>query len=195
MAALIGAVGSIVGGAVGGWLAILAARRQWERDQATSRASRSHEAAMSIAGAVDSVQEALIDWLADPDDPAALRRAYNSSSRTVGMQSMALADPELRVRVKWFMDQFAEIARLAVEDGVKARSRGELLDHDTRDLLRALEAHSNGQALPLYVPPPQLNDVPPIFWRSLPTRPMRDMPRSWYRDVLRKSGRNKTPKD
>jgi hypothetical protein len=168
MAALVGALGSIVGGLVGGWLAIVASRRQRERDLAASRASRSHEAAMAIAGAVASMQEALVEWLEHPDGATELRRGYNTVSRTVGMQSMALTDPGLRPEVQWHMDQIAEIARLAAEDTAEAHDRAEVLNRGIRDLLDALDAHYNDQAFPLYVRP-KLDAVPVVAWEAIPT--------------------------
>lgn len=48
-AAMIGAIGSVVGGIVVGWFTVAAARSQWKRDRADAHVDRSHQAAMSIA--------------------------------------------------------------------------------------------------------------------------------------------------
>jgi hypothetical protein len=78
-AALIGAGGSVVGGIVGGWFAIIAARGQWRRDRADARAERSRQAAVSIAESVASMEEALVAWAENESRLVALRAALMPS--------------------------------------------------------------------------------------------------------------------
>lgn len=106
-AALIGDGGSVVGGIVGGWFAIVAVRSQWKRDRASIRADRSHQAALSIAESMASVDDTLVALSKGLASPASgrvslqpLQAAVNTFIRTDAVQSMALTDEALRERVR-----------------------------------------------------------------------------------------------
>jgi hypothetical protein len=112
-AALIGGGGSVVGGIIGGWLAIAAVRGQWKRDRADARAERSHEAAMSIVEAIGSTEVAVVAWSAGQSDLVALRAAFNVFSTTATVQSIAVTDSAVRSRVRRHVELLVRVAILA----------------------------------------------------------------------------------
>lgn len=157
---MIGAGGSVVGGAVVGWFTIVAARGQWkrDRDRADARLERSRQAAISIAESVASMEEALVAWSAGQSSVAALRAAFNAFSRTAAVQSIALTESTLRNRVRRHVELLARIATLSE---TAAGSVGGLVPTARRHadaVIEALDAHYNGAALPTYRPLP-LNDA------------------------------------
>lgn len=174
-ATLIGAGGSVVGGIVGGWFALVAARNQWKRDRADSREDRSHLAAMSIAESMASLDEALVAWTAQQmqSDLAGLRAAFNAFSKTAAVQSMALTDAALRQRVRAHVELLARVATLAEKSAAGGVALAEPARRHTEAVIGAFDAHCNGAASPPYQPPP-LNDVAGLLaWQPVPAEPAR----------------------
>ena len=170
IAALIGAGGSLIGGVVGGWFTLRAGHRQWQRDREDSRAERSHQAAMAIAGAVADLEEAVVIWEARPSDIDALREAFNIFSRIATIQSMALTDDTLRQRVRTHTELVVRLAAGAGSTPSAAAFTGTVRRHADA-LIGALEAHVNGNSLPAYQPPP-LNDAAGLItWQPAPQAP------------------------
>jgi hypothetical protein len=167
-AALIGAGGSVVGGIVGGWLALVAVRSQWRRDRADARADRSHNAAMSIAEAVASMEEALVAWGAGQSSLAALRAAFNTFSRTAAVQSIAVTDSVVRQRVRRHVELLARVATLAETQPPAAAELIPTSRCHTDAVIDALTAHYNDAALPAYRPLPLEDAVALLAWHSPP---------------------------
>ena len=153
-AALIGAGGSVVGGVVGGGFALLAARGQWKRDRATAQADRSHQAAISIAESIASMQDALTTWTYLEEDLDGLRAAISAFSRTAEVQSMALTDDTLRQRVRTHL-----VLLRTVANGAGMRNPGHDMPgaarRDADAVIAALQAHYSGTPLPPYELPPR----------------------------------------
>ena len=99
-AALVGVIGSVVGGVIGGRYVLRAGQQQWQRDRGDARTDRSHRAAMSIAQAIARLEEAVVAWPAHRNDTIDLAAAYNAMAREAAVQSMALTDETLRSRVR-----------------------------------------------------------------------------------------------
>ena len=155
---MIGAGGSVVGGIVGGWFAIMAVRGQWKRDRADARAERSHQAAMSIAESVASMEEALVAWAAGESSLVALRAAFNAFSRTAAVQSIALSDSALRQRVRRHVELLARVATIAESTPANAAALVPTARRHASAVIEAVDAHCNDAALPWYQPLP-LNDA------------------------------------
>ncbi len=169
-AALIGAGGSVVGGIVVGWFTVMAARAQWKRDRADTRAERSRQAAMSIAESVASMEETLVAWSAGQSDLVALRSAFNAFSRTAAVQSIALTESTLRQRVRRHVELLARVATLAE---TAPGSVGALVPAARRHadaVIEALDAHYNDAALPSYRPLPMNDAVGLIAWPAAPAQ-------------------------
>jgi hypothetical protein len=172
-AALIGAGGSVVGGIIGGWFALLAVRSQWKRDRADARADRSHQAALSIAESVTDVEEVLVAWSAGQADQRRLRAAFNSFSRTAAVQTMALTDDSLRQRVRAHVQLLMRVALLAEKSPAGSVALTESARRHADALIEALEAHYTDTALPPYQPLP-MNDVAGLLvWRPVGAEPAR----------------------
>jgi hypothetical protein len=158
--ALIGADGSVVGGIVGGWLAIVAVRGQWKRDRASGREERSQRAAMAIADSVASLAPALVAWSARQMhiDHDVLREAVNAFSGTAAVQTMALTDDTLSQRLRAHVQLFTRVVVAAQQEAALGVALTELARRQTDAVLDALGAHCRGDALPPYQPIP-LTDV------------------------------------
>lgn len=111
VAALIGAGGSVVGGFVGGWLALLAGSRQGRRDVAARRTERSHQAALAIAESLAALELAVATWTARQSDAIALRVAFNLFAQTAAVQAIALTDGDLRSRVRTHTELVGRLGR------------------------------------------------------------------------------------
>jgi hypothetical protein len=162
--------GSVVGGVVGGWFALLAVRSQWERDRAEARADRSRQAALSIADAIPGMEMALVAWSAGQSSPVELRAAFNTFSGTAAVQSIALTDSALRTRVRRHAELLARIATLAesVPAGAAALVPTARLHADA--VIEALDAHYNDAALPSYQPLPMNDAEGLIGWQPTQRR-------------------------
>jgi hypothetical protein len=153
-AALIGAVGSVIGGLVGGWLAISATRRQWERDQQVALTDRSRTAALEIASWIVRMNNGLASWYQAPQglDTEALRAEFETFSSTAAIQAIALTDDELRQRVRNYTENLSYATNAAGAPTFgrpmvdPARRHGEAV-------IAALEAHYRGDPLPPYNQP------------------------------------------
>lgn len=168
-AALIGVGGSLVGGIVGGWFALLAARGQAKRDRETARVERSHQAAMSIAESLASMEEALVAWAADQSDLTSLRAAFNAFSRSAAVQSIALTDSALRQRVRRHVELLARIATIAERTPANAAALVPTARRHADALIESLDAHYNDATLPSYQPLPLEDAAGLIGWRPRPT--------------------------
>jgi hypothetical protein len=169
-AALIGAGGSLVGGIVGGWFALLASRGQAKRDRETGRVERSHQAAMSIAESLASMEEALVAWSADQSDLASLRAAFNAFSRSAAVQSIALTDSALRQRVRRHVELLARIAAFAEGTPDNAALLMPTARRHADAVIEALDAHYNDAALPSYQPLPLQDAAGLTVWHPRPTQ-------------------------
>src|SRR5215469_14372419 len=109
-AAGIGAGGSVVGGIVGGWFAIRATHRQWQRDRDDARIDRSRLAAMAIADSISEMDFAVFNWDQGRTQADDLRASFNALVRTLAVQSLLLTDDELRARVA-FYESFASMVQ------------------------------------------------------------------------------------
>jgi hypothetical protein len=155
-AALVGAAGSILGGIVGGWIALVAGSRQSRRDLASRRDERSQQAALSIAAAVGQLEEAIVGWQADADGRA-IGTAYNRFSQTAVVQGIALTDAELADRVTAHVQLAGRFAGLADRPDI-AGPLAEPTRRHANALLDSLAAHVGQGPLPPYEAPP-LNDA------------------------------------
>lgn len=148
----------MVGGIVGGWFALVAVRSQWRRDRAEARADRSHQAALSIADAIPSMEVALVTWSVGQSSSVALRTAFNAFSGTAAVQSIALTDSALRQRVRIHVELLSRVATLAETAPANAAALVWTARLHANAVIEALEAHYNDAALPSYRPLP-MNDV------------------------------------
>jgi len=164
-AAMIGAIGSVVGGVVVGWFTIVAARGQWKRDRADARLDRSRQAAMSIAESIASMEEALVAWSAGQSSLEAMRAAFNAFSRTAAVQSLALTDSALRQRVRRHVELLARVATVAETAPPGARALVMTARRHADAVIEALEAHCNDAALPSYRPLPLDDAEGLIAWQ------------------------------
>jgi len=151
-AALIGVGGSVVGGIVGGLFVLRAAQRQRERDRDDARAIRSHQAALAIADAMAALIVAVSTWKQDHDWDS-LAAAFNTYSRTVGVQRLALIDPELRRRVQNQTPLTAAFLNVAAKGGGAAPQSADTVLRHSNAVIPALGAHVSDEALPPYQPP------------------------------------------
>jgi hypothetical protein len=154
-AALIGVCGSVVGGVVGGWFVLQAASRQSERDRQNARLDRSHDAAFAILAAVAALGEAVTTWKrqSDQDRWAQLAALFNAYSQAVVVQGVALADPELRDRVKNQTQLTIDFLNVAWKGGTSAPQLADIALQHAGALVEALDAHVNGKELPPYKAP------------------------------------------
>jgi len=163
-AALLGVVGSVLGGLVGGWYALRAGHKQWKRDRADALMDRSREAVMSIADAVGAMHVALATWIANQPQIEELKAAFNVFSRTAAVQSLAVTDDVLRGRVRTHQTLVGYTCSFAERGVTAAEQLAEkcLANGDT--LLDALSAHVHGKALPPYNPPPLQDTKALVAW-------------------------------
>jgi hypothetical protein len=175
IAAAIGAGGSLIGGVVGGWFALRAGHKQWQRDREDPRTERSHQAAMAIAVAVASMEEAVVTWNAHPEDTDALRASFNIFSRTAAVQSIVLTDDALRQRVRIHTELAVRLAALAGKTDAAAALTATVRRHADA-LIGALDAHVNGNPLPPYQPPPLDNAAGLVSWQPPPPTPHNRVP-------------------
>jgi hypothetical protein len=92
-ASLLGAGGSVVGGFVGGWMALTASRGQSKREARARVAERSSAAALSIAESLASLEIAVVSYAAGDIDTVALCIAFNVFAQTASVQMLAISDP------------------------------------------------------------------------------------------------------
>ena len=171
-AALIGVGGSAVGGLVGGWYALRAGHAQWQRDREDARTDRSHQAAMSIAGAVGEMEQAIGTWQANPTDQAeiaALLNTFNAFSRGVAIESLALTDDELRSRVRAHQTFVGVLGKLAQQGGTAGPPLAGQVRRHADVVLDAIAAHVHGQPLPPYEPFLLDNAGALMQWTPVPT--------------------------
>jgi hypothetical protein len=152
-AAFIGAGGSVIGGLVGGWFALRAGHRQWQRDREDARTDRSHAAAMTIAESVVRLWEAVTAWQSTRDY-SAFAPAYNTFSRTIAAQSLWLTDDDLGQRVRDLQELAAVFGRGASLGESSAFPPTVQVRDCTDALADALKAHVHGEPLPPYQSPP-----------------------------------------
>lgn len=162
IAAAIGAGGSVIGGIVGGWLTMVATRRQWKRDRADARVDRSRQAAQSIADAIATMEGAIVTWAAGESDPPTLRQAFNTFSRGILVESITLVDSELRQRVRTHVDLVSSLAALAHHPLTKRLVPA--VRHHTDAMVDAIEAHCAGEPLPAYQRPPLGDAAALVAW-------------------------------
>jgi len=163
-AALIGGGGSVVGGLVGGWFALLAVRNQWRRDRAEARADRSRQAALSIADAIPAMEVALVAWAAGQSKLVELRGAFNAFSGTAAVQSIALTDSALRQRVRRHVELLVRVAALAESSPAVAAALIPTARRHADVVIESLDAHYNDAALPSYRPLPMDDAEGLIRW-------------------------------
>jgi hypothetical protein len=169
VAAIIGAAGSVVGGAIGGWITLLATRRQSERDRERSHVDRSHQAAMSIAESISTLEEAIVIWAAGQSDPGTLRIAFNVFARTAAVQGIAIVDAVLRQRVRTHVELTGTLSALA--DQRLTRGLVEPVWRHTDAVIEALEAHYADAPLPPYQKPPADDAAALLTWTPTPSDP------------------------
>lgn len=149
-AALIGAGGSLVGGLVGGWFALVAVRSQWNRERSAAKQDRSHQAAMSLFDWVGRTEEVLEAWSTDQGDVVALRTAFNAFSRTVTVQGTALTDDDLRKWVNDHVDLLLWIGEVAAQDPEASIALIKPAHRHADTVAAALEAHVRGDQVPRF---------------------------------------------
>jgi gas vesicle protein len=150
--ALIGVGGAIIGGAVGGWFALLAAGQQSKRERMESRKERSRQAAMEIADAWPVLEEVLLSRAAGTGTTSQLDQAYNQFARTATTRSIPISDLELRRRIRNHVDLAFLLTDHNTPQGVLAEKVASLRDHG--DAMRqAIAAHYNDSLLPAYTDP------------------------------------------
>ena len=145
-------------------------RKQRQQDRQDARADRSHKAAFTIATGINNLDQAIVTWLAKPEDAAALTGAYNENAQAIGAQSMELTDKDLQARVLTHLqlvsllvgDARQYAAQSARQSGmteenyllrIQVQKLEELagIENDHANAIRAaIEAHVNEQALPTY---------------------------------------------
>lgn len=164
-AALIGVGGSVIGGGVGGWFALLSARKQSDRDRQNARADGSHQAAMAIADAVASMDAAVVLWQPNPAaDTEALRIAYGDCARATRVQNMRLTDQALKDRLAAHMRLTSIFVATAINGGGAARALSETVRRHTEALVSALDAHVSGHPLPEYQALDTTNRAALVSW-------------------------------
>jgi hypothetical protein len=180
-AALIGTGGSIVGGVIGGLYALRATSNQWQRDRQDARSDRSHQAASTIADAINSLEQEIVTWRAKPEDAESLTHAYNMNSQRIGVQSMALTDMDLKARVlhhvqlvaalvldaRKYAEQFAGQGMTEKNDRLRLQAEG-LADTENRHanaVRMSLEAHVTENPLPAYQPLPLSDMAALLAWQ------------------------------
>lgn len=168
VAAVIGAGGSVIGGLVGGWLALVAGHRQWQRDSEAQRAERSRAAAMLIAESVAELEKAVVIYAAGESDSIGLRVAFNVFAQTAGVQAIALADRDLRSRVRNHVEWVGTFAAIADQRQVEAVLVEPMRRHADA-LIDALDSHVNDLPLPPYQPPPLGDAAALIEWQPVGT--------------------------
>lgn len=184
IAAVIGAGGSVVGGAVGGYFALLVGRRQARQDRSDARTERSHQAALSVAHEIATLQEAVVAWKVAAGGAAQagardvrnvqraaaigqsmtdaaravseLRGAFNEFSRSSIVQCIGLTDDNLRARVRDHARLAGLLCSVAENGGVPGPLLSETVQRHADAVLDAIDAHVNGRSLPRYAPLPPL---------------------------------------
>lgn len=149
MATLIGVGGSVVGGAVGGWLTMLAGSQQSRRDREDGRLERSKQAAMDVAAAWPVLEEALMDRADGKISANALHKAFNVFSRTATMQSIPITNDLLRKHIRSHVMSVLAATRY-VDDLEQLSLRVETLRNSGEKMCQAIDAHYHDKPLPLY---------------------------------------------
>lgn len=187
IAAVIGAGGSVVGGVVGGLFAVWVGRRQARQDRADARTARSHQAALSIAHEVGSLDEAIVAWNAAAGQASRagtigvgnvqrsaaigqamteaartvseMRAVFNEFSRSATVQSIGLTDDDLRSRVRDHAELAGLLCLVAEMRGADGLLLSDIVRLHSRAVLDAINAHVNGRPLPSYTPLPRRPEV------------------------------------
>ena len=119
---VIGSAAAVVGVAAAVGIAIIqtrSGRKQRQQDRQDARADRSHKAAFTIATGINNLDQAIVTWLAEPEDAAALTGAYIENAQAIGAQSMELTDKDLQARVLTHL----QLVSLLVGDAGTRQSR------------------------------------------------------------------------
>jgi hypothetical protein len=151
-AALIGAGAAIVGGLVSGWLTMLAGRQQSRGERQAERLERSKQAALDIASAWSVLEEALLDRSVGSVSAADLNKAFNTYSRTAGVQSIPIIDEELRRRIRGHL-QLAFSSTLYADKPEQLATKIERLRNNGLAMSDSIEAYYNDKPLPPYSGP------------------------------------------
>jgi hypothetical protein len=168
--ALVGLGGSVIGGVVGGLFVLIAGERQWKRDRADARIERSHQAAMSIADAIARLEEQVVAWQANQQDTVSLTAEFNATARNIVVQSMALIDPAVRVRVQIHAQLAGRLVAVA-QSSVGSPFPASMMIPERRHadaVIAALEAHVQDQVLPAYRPPPLTDAIALLSYQPSP---------------------------
>jgi len=149
MAALIGVGGSVVGGAVGGWLTMVAGRQQSRRDREDGRLERSKQAAVDIAAAWPVLEEALLDRAGGKIPADGLHKAFNVFSTTATMQSIPITNDLLRKHIRGHVMSVLEATQYA-DAPERLSPRVEHLRQSGGEMCQAIDAHYRDKPLPPY---------------------------------------------
>lgn len=168
-AALIGVAGSVVGGAVGGVFALLAVKQQSRRERESVRRERSHQAAMDIATAWTTLEEAYVARAAGANAPADLHQAFNAFSKTATTQSIAITDAEVR---RWIQKtiQLAFSFTLYANEPSRLQQIVEALRQYGDAMREAIAAHYNDLPIPAFADPMHV-PVPELLGASAVAHP------------------------
>jgi hypothetical protein len=162
-AGLLGAGGSVLGGAVGGWYALRGVHQQWKRDRQDFQMDRSHQAAIAIGQAVSTVAGAIDTWELHHDNDA-LKNAYHSFTDTVYFQNFLVEDREVRSRVFNHIGVIgAFVAEAMTSDGPTETTIRTMRRH-TNEVIRTLYCHVDNEVLPAYQAPPLKKGFTVLGW-------------------------------
>jgi len=153
VAAAIGAGGAIVGGFIGGLLALAATRRRSRREAAARRTERSEQAALALVESVAALEQAVITWASGDCDAVALRTAFNVYSQAAVALGFALTDKALGDRVRNHTEFAGTLARRA-DNREFTTPTVEPVRRHADAVIDALLAHVVGAPLPPYQAPP-----------------------------------------
>jgi hypothetical protein len=148
---------AVLGGLVGGWLTVRAAREQWRHDAQAANMERSHFASQRLLIATAQPEAALVTWRAN-HDVELLKAAFNSFSATsmAGVPFVPYGAVATRVRAH---NEFGfRFVSFVTSRGGAAAPLVESFRRHADAVTDTLEAHIQGRRLPTY----------PCRYRTLP---------------------------
>jgi len=159
---LVTGLSALLGALVGGAFILQGARWQWKRDRESELRRESRKAAVSLRGAVVTLEIAFATYeqhVATASQAIVpLGDAFNAFTLTCSVNLSLLTDPEPEGRVESHLRLTFAIARGGVEIGPIPTSMLDLIRRHATAVSGALDAHIKGDKLPQYRALPPLTD-------------------------------------